>query len=60
MAPNLKKNFILKLNNIEAKRTGSIVILFLKSRKKTNFSFFLNERQKTKVFDIELTKFCHY
>ena len=59
MAPNLKKNFILKLNNIEAKRTGSIVILYLKSQEKVNFRFFLNERQKTKVFDNELSKFCH-
>ncbi len=35
--------FILKLNNIEAKRTGLIVILYLKSHKKANFRFFLNE-----------------
>jgi hypothetical protein len=40
MAPNLKKNFILKLNNIEAKRTGSVVILYLKSQEKVNFRFF--------------------
>jgi hypothetical protein len=51
--------FILKLNNIEAKQTGSIVILYLKSRKKANFRFFFNERQKSKVFDNELSKFCH-
>jgi hypothetical protein len=30
---------MLKLNNIEAKRTGSTVILYLKSRKKANFRF---------------------
>ncbi len=41
--------FILKRNNIEAKRTGSIVILYFKSREKANFHFFQNERQKTKV-----------
>jgi hypothetical protein len=51
--------FILKLNSIEAKRTGSIVILYLKSRKKGNFRFFKNERQKIKVFDNELSKVCH-
>jgi hypothetical protein len=51
--------FILKNLNIEAKRTGSIVILYLKKRKKTNFRFFLNEEQKTKGFDSKLSKFCH-
>jgi hypothetical protein len=51
---------MLKLINIEAKRTGSIVILYLKSRKKRTFVFFKNDWQKTKVFDSELSKFCHY
>ncbi len=32
--------FISKLHNIEAKRTGSLVIVYLKSRKKANFRFF--------------------
>ncbi len=32
--------FILKLYNIEAKRTGSIVILYLKQQQKANFFFF--------------------
>ena len=58
--------FILKLYNIEAKRTGSIVILYLKSQK-ANFRFFKtinlsdDNKQKTdtKVFDNELSKFCH-
>jgi hypothetical protein len=49
-----------KFHNIEAKRTGSLVVLYLKSRKKANFRFFLNEREKTKVFDNELARFCHY
>jgi hypothetical protein len=39
--------FILKNLNIEGMRTGSIVILYLKKRKKANFRFFLNEGQKT-------------
>jgi hypothetical protein len=51
--------FILKLYNIEAKRTGSIVILYLKQQQKSELSFFLNERQKTKGFDSKLSKFCH-
>ena len=32
--------FILKLNSIEAKRTGSIVILYLKQEQKSEISFF--------------------
>jgi hypothetical protein len=32
--------FTLKIDNIKAKRTGSIVILHLKKRKKANFFFF--------------------
>ncbi len=64
MLKNLKieakrTGLFFKINNIEAKRTGPIVILYLKSRKKANFRFFLNERQKTKVFYNELSKFCH-
>jgi hypothetical protein len=50
---------ILNLYNIEAKRTGSIVTLYLKPQK-SELSFFLNERQETKVIDNELAKFCHY
>ena len=50
--------FILKNLKIEAKRTGSLVILYLKSRKKRTFIFFKREA-KTKVFDNELSKFCH-
>ncbi len=38
--------FILKNLNIEAKRTGSIVILYLKKRKKANFRFFLKTKGK--------------
>jgi hypothetical protein len=38
--------FILKNLNIEAKRTGSIVILYFKKRKKTNSRFFLKRRAK--------------
>ncbi len=38
--------FILKIDNTEAKRTGSIVILYLKKRKKTNFHFFKKRRAK--------------
>ncbi len=38
--------FILKLYNIEAKRTGSIVILCLKRQKKTNFRFFKKRKAK--------------
>jgi hypothetical protein len=41
-----------KTNN-EAKRTGSIVILYLKSRKKRTCVFF-NERQKTKVLPFQV------
>ncbi len=52
--------FILKFYNIEAKRTGSLVILYLNNNKKANFRFFKNERQKTKGFDSKLSKFCHY
>jgi hypothetical protein len=51
--------FILKIDNIEAKRTGSIVILHFKKLKKSEVSFFLNERQKTKGFESKLLKFCH-
>ncbi len=36
------KRFILKIDNIEAKRTGSIVILHLKIRKIAKFRFFTN------------------
>jgi hypothetical protein len=31
----------------------------LEKAKKANFRFFKSERQKTKVFDNELSKFCH-
>jgi hypothetical protein len=48
--------FILKLYISEAKRTGLIVILYLKSHKKANF--FFKRKAKTKVFDNELSKFA--
>ncbi len=35
-----------KIDNIEAKQTGSIVILYLKKRKKANFGFFFKRRAK--------------
>jgi hypothetical protein len=38
--------FILKNLNIEAKRTGSIVILYLKKRKKSELSLFLKTKGK--------------
>ena len=38
--------FILKNLNIEAKRTGSIVILYLKITKKSELSFFFKRRAK--------------
>ncbi len=38
--------FILKNLNIEGKPTGSIAILYLKKRKKVNFSFFLKTKGK--------------
>jgi hypothetical protein len=38
--------FILKNLNIEAKRTGSIVILYFKKRKKSELSFFLKTKGK--------------
>jgi hypothetical protein len=38
--------FILKNLDIEAKGTGSIVILYLKKRKKANFRFFLKRKAK--------------
>ncbi len=38
--------FILKIDNIEAKRTGSIVNLYLKKRKKANFRLFQKRRAK--------------
>jgi hypothetical protein len=37
-----------------------VVILYLKQQQKSELSFFLNERQKTKGFDSKLLKFCHY
>jgi hypothetical protein len=52
--------FILKNLDIEAKRTGLIVILYLKKRKKRTYVFLKNEKQKTKGFDSKLLKFCHY
>jgi hypothetical protein len=39
------KCFMFELNNIEAKRTGSIVILYLKSQK-SELSFFLKGKAK--------------
>ena len=38
--------FILKIDNIEAKRTGSIVILQLKIRKIAKFRFFFKQKAK--------------
>jgi hypothetical protein len=40
--------FILKIDNIEAKRTGSIVILHFKKLKKTKFRVFLKRKAKNK------------
>jgi hypothetical protein len=36
--------FISNLHNIKAKQTGSLVILYLKSRKKANFRFFFKRK----------------
>jgi hypothetical protein len=44
--------FILKLYNIEAKRTGSIEILYLKSRKKSEHWFFLKTKGKKRKCSI--------
>jgi hypothetical protein len=49
--------FILKFNNIEAKQTGSIVILYLKSRKK-NFCFFLMKGKKRKCLIMNYQSFA--
>jgi len=38
--------FIIKFYNIEAKRTGSIVILSLKQQQKSEFSFFFKTKGK--------------
>ncbi len=38
--------FILKFYNIEAKRTGSLVILYLKQQQKNELSFFLKTKDK--------------
>ncbi len=55
------KMWISKIHNIEAKRNRFASDLVLEITKKANFRFFfLNERQKTKLFDNELAKFCHY
>ncbi len=43
---------MLKLNNIKAKRTGSIVILYLKSRKKSELLFFLKTNGKKRKCSI--------
>jgi hypothetical protein len=50
--------FILKNLNIEAKRTGSIVILYFKKRKKRTFVFFKNEGQRTNGFDSNYRSFA--
>ncbi len=39
-------SFILKFYNIEAKRTGSLVILYLKQQQKSELSFFLKTKDK--------------
>jgi hypothetical protein len=47
--PNLRSEanwFIIKFYNIEAKRTGSIVILSLKQQQKSEFSFFFKTNGK--------------
>jgi hypothetical protein len=44
--------FILKLYNIEAKQTGSIVNLYLKQQQKSDLSFFKNERQNRKRLEV--------
>jgi hypothetical protein len=41
--------FILKLDNIEAKGRGSIVILYFKKTKKSNFRFFKRKPKNERV-----------
>jgi hypothetical protein len=50
--------FILKLYNIEAKRTGSIVILYLKQEQKSKISFFLKRKAKRKVSIVNYQSFA--
>ncbi len=50
--------FILKNLNIEAKRTGSIVILYLNKRKKANFPFFKTKGKKRKCSLVNYRSFA--
>jgi hypothetical protein len=49
---------ILILDNIEAKQTDSIVILYFKKLTKADIRFKKNEKQKMKGFDIKLRCFA--
>jgi hypothetical protein len=47
-----RSNLILKCESSEAKPTGSLKILYLKSRKKANFRFFLKTTGKKRKCSI--------